>query len=153
MKSLFGALLAALVLGCASLHKPLPPPDLTGMSIDDAATACLDWAWMTKHKREVAGGVLMDYDAMKLVCSELTLGTRVSVVYDIEADWMVHFHTHTVRGRMSFSDKYLVRSLDPMGRPSYMREPTGTVWIYECDSAECDERIINSSGLDFAWPW
>jgi hypothetical protein len=106
---------------------------------------------MTKHKREVAGGVLMDYDALKLVCSDLILGTRSYVIYDIEADWMVHFHTHTVRGKMSYSDKELVEELDPMRRPSYMREPTGTVWIYECNATECDERIINA--FEFKWPW
>jgi hypothetical protein len=152
-------LLFAFVLGCASLHKPLPPPDLAGLSIDEAAIACLDWAWMVKHKREVAGGVLMDYDGLKLVCSDLTLGTRAYVVYDIEEDWMVHFHTHTVRGRMSYSDKEQVARLDPMRRPSYMRESSGVVWIYECDSTkegpDCDERIVNSSnvGFDFKWPW
>jgi hypothetical protein len=152
MRSLFVALLPTLALGCASLHKPLPPPDLTDLSIDEAAIACLDWAWMTKHKREVAGGVLMDYDALKLVCSDLTFGTRQYVIYDIEADWMVHFHTHTIRGRMSYSDKELVESLDPMRRPSYMREPSGAVWIYECnEGSECDERIINA--FEFKWPW
>jgi hypothetical protein len=58
---------------------------------------------------------------------------------------------------MSFSDKHLVRSLDPMARPSYMREPTGAVWIYECDDEECDERIINASDsygpIEINWPW
>jgi hypothetical protein len=151
MRILFISLLSALVLGCASLYKPLPPPDLTGLNIDEAAIACLDWAWMTKHKREVAGGVLMDYDAMKLVCSDLTLGTRSYVIYDIEEDWIVHFHTHTVRGRLSYSDKELVERLDPTGRPSYMREPSGTVWIYECGADGCDERIINA--FAFKWFW
>jgi hypothetical protein len=113
---------------------------------------------MTSHTREVAGGVLMDYDALKLVCSDLTLGTRMSVVYDIEADWMVHFHTHIVRGRMSYADKELVEKLDPMGRPSYMRESSGVVWVYECIATEegpaCSERIINSFGpLELSWPW
>jgi hypothetical protein len=112
---------------------------------------------MTSHTREVAGGVLMDYDELKLVCSDLTLGTRASVIYDIEADWMVHFHTHIVRGRMSYSDKALVERLDPMGRPSYMRDYSGVVWIYECDATkegpDCDERIVHSPGLEFKWPW
>jgi hypothetical protein len=151
MKRLLTTLLSVLAFGCASLHKPLPPPDLDGMTIDEAAIACLDWAWMTKHKRETAGGVLMDYDAGKLVCSDLTFGTRSYVIYDIEEDWIVHFHTHTVRGRLSYSDKELVERLDPMGRPGYMREPSGAVWIYECGVDGCDERIINA--FEFKWFW
>ena len=120
-------------------------PRLTGLGLDRATVACLNWAWMQNHRREVAGGVMWGANG-ELICSKLTLGTRDSIVYDIGAGWLIHFHTHTSRGRMSATDRELVRDLDPLGRPSYMRDSSGVIWVYECFPGEhdyyCEERIL-----------
>ena len=143
------AVLGIALWGCA-LYIPwafIPndsSPELAGLNMDQAATACLNWAWLENHTREVAGGI--EVVNGKLICTQLTLGTRNSVVYDIGPFWLVHFHTHTDRGRMSAIDQEVVRDLDPMGRPSYVRESGGVIWVYECFAEkhgyECAERVI-----------
>ncbi len=126
-----------LLLGCAAVQPGLGPGPV-GSSIDETATSCLDWAWQRSHTREVAGGVVWQGDL--LACSELTLGTRNAVRYGVEPHWIVHFHTHTGKGRISPQDMDTVR-LDPLARPSYVRHPTGAVVVYECDEG-CRQRRV-----------
>lgn len=116
-------------------------PIMTDSTLDQAAVACLDWAWSVKHAREVAGGVIWN-DEGNLTCSHLTFGTKNSVQYTMYPHWLVQFHTHVGPGEMSYQDKETVR-LDPFRRPSYMREPSGTVSVYECfPGQKCRERRI-----------
>ncbi len=143
-------LLASSTLGgCASfeIRASIPTdsaPDLTGLSLDKAAIACLDWAWSVSHRRELAGGIVLNSDFV-LECTPLTMGSPDSVEYLPGSGWIAHFHTHTRPGRISSLDKETVQG-DPQMRRSYMREPSGIVWVYEClpheESYECGERFI-----------
>ncbi len=127
------AILLLVLVGCTHVGTPrAAPPTIRGFTLDAAATACLDWAWSVRRFREVAGGVLIDPHG-HLVCSPLTIGTRTAVWYTLRATWLVHFHTHTIRGTyLSQADRRAVRDVDPMRRPGYMRQPNGTIWVYEC---------------------
>ena len=80
---LITVLTLAAQMACANLPVPNDTaPHLTTTSLDEAALACLDWAWSVNHTREVAGGVL--WNEGKLTCSPLTLGTRSSVEYELD---------------------------------------------------------------------
>ena len=148
MRNRLLVVLAIVLWGCSTSWVVIPndsAPQLTGLSLDEAAVACLNWAWLQNHTREVAGGVMVNANG-ELICTGLTLGTRDSIIYDIGPSWLVHFHTHTDRGRMSATDKELVRDLDPLRRPSYMRDSAGVAWVYECFTREhgyeCEERVL-----------
>ena len=127
-------------------------PRIAGYSVDQAAAACLDWAWSINHAREVAGGVLWN-DEGNLTCSRLTLGARNSILYDMAPRWLVQFHTHTGPGRISHQDRETVAHLDPLSRPGYVREPSGAILVYECFPAEhereCRERRVGATPI----PW
>ncbi len=119
-------LLAVLVASCVSLIPATPHP------LDEAAIACLDMAWAEERTVEVAGGVRPDF-----TCTELERGTSTTVSIWIDDDWRAIFHTHTMRGRLSPEDKGSMMR-DFLGRPIYMREPTGEVWVFECWFPEDD---------------
>ncbi len=104
---------------------------------------CLDYAWQVNHVREVAGGVMARPNGDR-VCTELTLGTRNSVRYSMGALWLAHFHTHTLSGRMSPTDRDAVVQ-HVFRRPSYVRQPNGTVDVFECadmHTLPCSQRRV-----------
>lgn len=122
-------ILLALAVSCVSLIPATPHP------LDEAAIACLDMAWAQERTVEVAGGVRPD-----LTCTALEFGTATTVSIWMDDDWRAIFHTHTMRGRLSNIDKASMLR-DVLGRPAYMREPTGEVWVFECWFPE-DEGIV-----------
>lgn len=113
---------------CAT--SPTVPPAPTLSALDQAVLECLDYAWEFNHVREVAGGVVSQPSGA-LVCTELTLGTRNLVRYVMTPDWLAHYHTHTAPGPLSPTDRVAVVQ-DVFRRPSYVRQPSGTVDVFEC---------------------
>ena len=103
---------------------------LTHGSVDEAAVSCLDWAWSQQTVLEMAGGIVRT-GQNSYTCSYLTTGTRYLVAYAMYFNWVGHFHTHTARGGPSLVDRQSARD-DILSRPSYVREPDGTVWAHQC---------------------
>ncbi len=143
--------LLVILLSCLGVQKC---PKLETSPLDRAVIACLDTAWSITTILEVAGGVVFNAEG-ELVCTQVTLGGTNTVRFVIYPEWLAHYHTHPIEVQSSLDDKENVEDKKDSGRgrPSYIRTPSGTVWVYEClfserdgvDSRECQERLVRYS--------
>lgn len=111
---------------------PGVPPVRT--TVDEAATACLDWAWEFNHEVEMGGGIIRLADGF-YTCTALTVGLPDAVWIVTTSEWIALLHTHIWLGPISLLDRSATLG-DRFTRPGYLREPDGRVSVFECEFRE-----------------